>query len=389
VANNLAIADVHKVYPGGAHAVRDVTLAVEPGTFLVLLGPSGSGKTTLLRTIAGIERATSGSITIGDRVVAGGRIHRPPEQRDLSMVFQDYALWPHLSVNDNVAFALRRRGHSRATCRQLALTMLGRVGLERLAERFPGQLSGGEQQRVALARALVGDAGLLLCDEPLSNLDADLREHMRVEIASLVREVGATTIYITHDQQEAFALADQVGVMSKGELVQLGSPESVYATPSTRFVARFTGLAGELRVRVCDSPSPRGTVNVEPVVAHSGTPIHACIGRDAPTAGEAILTIRPGAVALCSSEDLNAHVRGTVTDVAFRGRAYELAVDLQGGGRLNGIHSERRVDRGSHVGLQLAATGCVVFGGSGNDKTEELVALPSVETPDVIEGVPA
>jgi iron(III) transport system ATP-binding protein len=389
VADRLAISALHKVYPGGAHAVRDVTLAVEPGTFLVLLGPSGSGKTTLLRTIAGIERATRGSITIGDRLVAGERIHRPPEQRDLSMVFQDYALWPHLTVLDNVAFALRRRGHSRASCRQLALTMLERVGLDRLAERYPGQLSGGEQQRVALARALVGDTGLLLCDEPLSNLDADLRERMRVEIASLVREVGATTIYITHDQQEAFALADQVGVMSKGELVQLGSPETVYATPSTRFVARFTGLAGELRVRVCGSTSPRGTVNVEPVFAQSGVPIHACIGRDAPSSGEATMTIRPGAVALCGSEDLAAHLKGTVTDVAFRGRAYELAVDLFGGGRLNGIHSERRVDRGGSVGLQLEATGCVVFGGVGDGEVEEVVGLPAEDKDDVVAGVPA
>jgi iron(III) transport system ATP-binding protein len=389
VADRLAITDIHKVYPGGAHAVKNVTIAVEPGTFLVLLGPSGSGKTTLLRTIAGIERATSGSIAIGDRLVAGGRVHRPPEQRDLSMVFQDYALWPHLTVKDNVAFALRRRGHSRAACRQLALTMLERVGLHRLADRYPGQLSGGEQQRVALARALVGDTGLLLCDEPLSNLDADLRERMRVEIASLVREAGATTIYITHDQQEAFALADQVGVMSKGELVQLGSPEAVYATPSTRFVARFTGLAGELRVRVCDTPSPRGTVNVEPLISDSDIPIHACIGRNAPVSGEAILTIRPGAVGICSPADLGAHLRGTVTDVAFRGRAYELAVDLQGGGRLNSIHSERRVDRGSPVGLQLEATGCVVFDDIGDNETEEVIELPSDNKSDVIEGVPA
>jgi iron(III) transport system ATP-binding protein len=376
------------VYPGGAHAVKDVTFAVEPGTFLVLLGPSGSGKTTLLRTIAGIERATSGSITIGDRVVAGGRIHRPPEQRDLSMVFQDYALWPHLTVTDNVAFALRRRGHSRVTCRQLALVMLERVGLDRLADRYPGQLSGGEQQRVALARALVGDTGLLLCDEPLSNLDADLRERMRVEIASLVREVGATTIYITHDQQEAFALADQVGVMSQGELVQLGSPETVYATPSTRFVARFTGLAGELRVRVSGSPSPRGTVNVEPVFAHSGRPIHACIGRVAPVSSEAIMTIRPGAVGLCGSEDADMHLKGTVTDVAFRGRAYELAVDLHGGGRLNGIHSERRVDRGSHVGLRLETTGCVVFDDIGEKGPADVLESQSVDKRDVIVGVP-
>jgi iron(III) transport system ATP-binding protein len=389
VADRLSVVDVNKIFPGAAHAVKDVTFTVEPGTFLVLLGPSGSGKTTLLRTIAGIERATSGTITIGDRLAAGGRTHRPPEQRDLSMVFQDYALWPHLTVVDNVAFALRRRHHSRATCHELALTMLERVGLGRLVGRYPGQLSGGEQQRVALARALVGDTGLLLCDEPLSNLDADLRERMRIEIASLVREVGATTIYITHDQQEAFALADQVGIMSQGRLVQFGSPEAVYAAPATRFVARFTGLAGELPVRVCGSPSPRGTVNVEPVLASCDRPIEACIGRVAPVTSQAMLTIRPGAVVLCGGADHNAHLRGTVADVAFRGRAYELAVDLHGGGRLNGIHSERRVDRGSEVGLQLEVTGCVVFDGTEETHGEEAVGLTGVDHSHVIVGVPA
>jgi iron(III) transport system ATP-binding protein len=267
--------------------------------------------------------------------------------------------------------------------------MLERVGLDNLAERYPGQLSGGEQQRVALARALVGDTGLLLCDEPLSNLDADLRERMRVEIASLVREVGATTIYITHDQQEAFALADQVGVMSKGELVQLGSPEAVYATPATRFVARFTGLAGELRVRLCGPDAPRGTIYVEPVFARSNMPIQACIGRQVPVADEATLTVRPGAVGLCSSEDPSAHLQGTVADVAFRGRAYELAVDLIGGGRFSGVHSDRRVDRGSKVGLRLEATGCVVFDGIDEGQREEVDELHPVGPHEVIVGMPA
>jgi iron(III) transport system ATP-binding protein len=382
VADRLVVQDVNKTYPDGAHAVKDVSFSVEPGTFLVLLGPSGSGKTTLLRTIAGIERATSGSITIGERQVAGDRLHRPPEQRDLSMVFQDYALWPHLSVTDNVAFALRRRRHSRATCRELALSMLERVGLGPLADRYPGQLSGGEQQRVALARALVGDTGLVLCDEPLSNLDADLRERMRVEISTLVREVGATTIYITHDQQEAFALADQVGVMSYGELVQLGSPEEVYATPATRFVARFTGLAGELPVQVCEDPSSRGTIAVLPVGSAAGRPIEACIGRVAPVAAEAVLTIRPGAVSLCGAEDPVAHLRGTVSDVAFRGRAYELAIDLHCGGRLSGVHTDRRADRGSTVGVQLDVTGCVAF------DVSEAGASAVPAAPDLILEVP-
>src|SRR5262249_32030524 len=157
-------------------------------TFLVLLGPSGSGKTTMLRCLAGIERITSGAIEIGSRTVADGRSHVPPDQRDLSMVFQDYALWPHLTAQENVAFALRRRGLPRAGCRSRALAMLERVGLADFPKRSPNELSGGQQQRVALARALIADTGLILCDEPLSNLDADLRERMRVEISSLVRD---------------------------------------------------------------------------------------------------------------------------------------------------------------------------------------------------------
>ena len=165
----------------------------------MLLGPSGSGKTTLLRCLAGIERIDRGTLSLGSRIVADGRAHIPPEQRDLSMVFQDYALWPHLTALDNVAFALRRRRLGRSECRARAALMLDRVGLDDFARRYPNELSGGQQQRVALARALIADTGLILCDEPLSNLDADLRERMRVEISALVREAGATTVYITHD----------------------------------------------------------------------------------------------------------------------------------------------------------------------------------------------
>jgi len=230
--------------------LRDVSLDAEAGTFLVLLGPSGSGKTTLLRCLAGIERVTSGRIAIGGRTVADSRAHVPPDQRDLSMVFQDYALWPHLMAADNVAFALRRRKMPRAQARERTAAMLDRVGLGALGERYPNELSGGEQQRVALARALVADTGLILCDEPLSNLDADLRERMRLEISSLVREAGATTVYITHDQAEAFALADRVGILEKGRLVQLGTPEEIYTRPATPFVARFTGLSGEFPVLI-------------------------------------------------------------------------------------------------------------------------------------------
>ena len=337
MASPISIASLTKTYPGGgAPALKAVSLDVAPGTFLVLLGPSGSGKTTLLRCLAGIERIDGGSISLSSRVVADGRSHVPPEQRDLSMVFQDYALWPHLTALDNVAFALRRRRLGRAECRERAAVMLSRVGLSDFARRYPNELSGGQQQRVALARALIADTGLILCDEPLSNLDADLRERMRVEISSLVREAGATTVYITHDQAEAFALADHIGVLEEGVLVQAGTPEDVYHHPATPFVARFTGLAGELRVRVVahggdgalEIAAADGAVGRLPALRPVGAV--GAVGT-APGPGDlALLAIRPTGVSLTHTEADERHLTGRVADVAFRGRGYEYAIDLPG-----------------------------------------------------------
>lgn len=360
----VALEELGKNYPGGSRALVDVSLAVEPGTFLVLLGPSGSGKTTLLRCVAGIERATSGRIRIGLNVVADGRIHVPPERRGLSMVFQDYGLWPHLVARDNVAFASRRHGVGREPARRSADAMLERVGLTRLADRYPSELSGGEQQRVSLARALVGGTGLVLCDEPLSNLDADLRDRMRVEISSLLRETGATTIYITHDQSEAFALADRIGVLENGRLVQVGTPEEIYTSPETPFVARFTGLAGELPVRVCGARSD-GTVRVEPASRSALMPLHARVGAGCFEVAAGVLLIRPTAVSLAAPDGEGHHLVGTVSDVAFRGRGYEHAVELHDGIRFSGIFAEHRVGRGENVGLRLDTDGCLVFPSSG------------------------
>jgi iron(III) transport system ATP-binding protein len=357
VADPITIENLGKTYPGGNQALREVSLAVEPGTFLVLLGPSGSGKTTLLRCLAGIERVTSGRITIGSRMVASDRVHIPPDQRDLSMVFQDYALWPHLTARDNVAFALRRRRVSRLECRTRALEMLSRVGLGALADRYPNELSGGEQQRVALARALIADTGLILCDEPLSNLDADLRERMRVEISALVREAAATTVYITHDQAEAFALADRVGVLERGRLVQAGTPEEIYTRPASPFVARFTGLAGELPVRVRDQ-DPDGTVLVEPTEGHS---FRARAPLEPLTGQAALVMIRPTGVRLTSNGSDERHLSGRVTDVAFRGRGYEHAIDINGTTRLTGVFADARAARGELVGLRMDPAGCHLF----------------------------
>jgi iron(III) transport system ATP-binding protein len=361
VAERVLVEGLEKIYPDGNRALEDLSLEVEPGTFLVLLGPSGSGKTTLLRCIAGIERASAGRITIGDRLVADSQRHLPPERRALAMVFQDYALWPHLVARDNVAFALRRHGHGRADCRKAASVMLERVGLGALAHRYPSQLSGGEQQRVALARALVGDMGLVLCDEPLSNLDADLRERIRIEISALIRNSGATTIYITHDQAEAFALADRVGVLERGRLVQLGRPEEIYSSPATPFVARFTGLAGELTVRVRGRTGANGTVEVDAEAHQLTRPLSALSELRDPLPANALLTIRPTAVKLCRIDRDEHHVLGTVADVAFRDRGYEHAVDIPGEVRINAVLAETRHGRGETVGLRLDPAGCRLF----------------------------
>jgi iron(III) transport system ATP-binding protein len=365
VAEPICVVSLTKTYPGAAGpALKSVSLDVAPGTFLVLLGPSGSGKTTLLRCLAGIERIDSGSLSIGSRVVADGRSHVPPEQRDLSMVFQDYALWPHMTALDNAAFALRRRRLGRAECRARALLMLERVGLAELARRYPNELSGGQQQRVALARALIADTGMILCDEPLSNLDADLRERMRVEISSLVREAGATTVYITHDQAEAFALADVIGVLEEGTLVQYGTPEEVYNHPATLFVARFTGLAGELAVRVTGHGSD-GSLEVSAAAGASGRlpamrPARTGVPKLRP-GDEALLAIRPTGIHLGKSVTDEPHLTGRVADVAFRGRGYEYAVDLPGLGRLTGVFARHRAERGEEVGLRLDPEGCHLF----------------------------
>jgi len=387
VAEKISIEKVDKYYPGGSRALGDVSLSVEPGTFLVLLGPSGSGKTTLLRCLAGIERITSGRVTIGPRVVADGAVHVPPERRDLSMVFQDYALWPHMVARDNVAFALKRRGIGRVEGRRVADVMLARVGLASLADRYPSELSGGEQQRVALARALVADTGLVLCDEPLSNLDADLRERMRIEISSLVRQAGATAIYITHDQSEAFALADKVGVLEKGRLVQLGVPEEIYAAPASPFVARFTGLSGELAVRVRSADRGDGLVDVEAVTPSAVRPLRARVGVHGARATHGTLMIRPTAVRICGTESDEHHLLGTVADVAFRGRGYEHAVELACGTQLSGVFSEGRVERGDIVGLRLDTVGCLVFP-SGEATTMAVATLDGAPLPLVGAGAP-
>jgi iron(III) transport system ATP-binding protein len=345
---------------GRATALDSVELTVAAGQFMVLLGPSGSGKTTLLRLVAGIDRPTAGSIAIGDTVFADGGRYLPPQRRGLAMVFQDYALWPQVSVLSNVVYALERLRLPRQDARRRALAMLDRVGLARLANRRPPELSGGEQQRVALARALVARPAVLLCDEPLSHLDADLRERLRTEIATLARENDTTVLYITHDQGEAFALADQIGVLQSGRLVQCGLPETVYHTPATPFVARFTGVAGELHGRIAGERDAAGRVRVD---TPNGPVLASEPARGQPGSAVTVL-VRPAAARLA---DDGGGLRGQVEDIAYRGHGYDHLVRLADGTRLAGVFAAERRQRGAEVEVGLDPAGCFAYPSGAGD----------------------
>jgi iron(III) transport system ATP-binding protein len=241
---DVSVEDLRKRY-GPVEALRGVSLAFEAGRLTAILGPSGCGKTTLLRSIAGFVRVDAGRIRFGGEDVTG----RPPQERATAMVFQSYALWPHMSVFDNIAYGLRLRRLPREQIRERVLATLALVEIgeiEAVAARKPGALSGGQQQRVALARALVIEPRVLLLDEPLSNLDAKVRQRLRAEIRQLQRRVGTTTIYVTHDQEEALAIADQVVLMNAGAVVQTGAPEDVYRRPADAFAADFLGVTTRL-----------------------------------------------------------------------------------------------------------------------------------------------
>ncbi|MHB8659942.1 MAG: ABC transporter ATP-binding protein [Solirubrobacteraceae bacterium] len=356
-------------------ALDDVSVSVARGRFLVLLGPSGSGKSTLIRCLAGIDHPSSGAIAIGGTVVADDRRRQPPERRDLTMVFQDFALWPHMTVADNVAFALRRRKLSRTEVSARVRSMLDRVGLLSHADRYPHELSGGEQQRVALARALVARPTLLLFDEPLSSLDANLRERLRIEIGTLVRDQGATAVYITHDQREAFALGDEIGILEQGRLVQRGTPETIYGAPATPFVARFTGLSGALRGRLLASAS--GAAELVHVAIPTSDPrrtldLNATAMVNLPAGSAVQVMLRPTAVRICRADARAADIRAVVRDSAYHGRGYDYVLELSRGADLAGVFSTRRLTRGETVGVRIDPAGALLFGDDASVNTPPL-----------------
>ncbi len=252
---------------GPVAAVSDIDIA--EGEFIALLGPSGCGKTTTLRCIAGLEEVSDGEIIMGDRLVSSKTESVPPEKREIGMVFQSYAIWPHMTVAENVAFGLGMKGLAKSEVADRVQTALSLVGLAPYGSRGASQLSGGQQQRVALARAIVLEPGVLLFDEPLSNLDAKLREKMRFELRELQTRLGTTSIYVTHDQQEAMVIADRVVLMNEGRIDQIGAPTALYSRPVSRFGAEFIGLANIFRGQVVGTEGGTQVRISDDVVLHS------------------------------------------------------------------------------------------------------------------------
>ena len=300
---------------GKTVALEEFSLSASTGEILVLLGPSGCGKTTLLRSIAGLERPDSGEILLGNELVFSEKrgICTPPHLRRIGMVFQNYALWPHLTVLRNVSYPLKIRRIPRAMIRRKVGEMLSLVQLDGLERRYPHELSGGQQQRVALARALIMDPRLLLLDEPLSSLDAKLREEMREELKRVHGETELTMLYVTHDQTEAMALADRIGVMESGKLIQLDQPSEIYEHPQTEFVARFIGtgnlLSGEVQTKDGDA--------ILTLEDGKSVPLSQVT---LPTSGSVLLAVRPEEIAISHDDE---GLAATIKSVTYLGNAIE------------------------------------------------------------------
>ena len=322
--------------------IDGLNLAIPPGCFFTLLGPSGCGKTTLLRTMAGFIPVESGRLSFGGFDVT--RV--PAHQRNIGMVFQDYALFPNRSVFDNAAYGLRARKVPLALIKQRVAAALDRVGLAQYASRLPAELSGGQRQRVALARALVIQPQVLLMDEPLSNLDAKLRIQVRQTISELQREAGITTVFVTHDQEEALALSDQIAVMEQGRVAQLGTPRDVYGQPASGYVADFIGAANLLPVQCVASAS--GSVRLEldghPVAAHA----------PAPLSGQAVLVARPEDIGVSTQPE--AGVPARILAEQYLGIKMHYRVELPSGRVMNvDVHGGQTspLGRGMQIGLMF------------------------------------
>jgi iron(III) transport system ATP-binding protein len=297
--------------------IREFNEVINDREFVTLLGPSGCGKTTMLRMIAGFEKPTSGEISIDDTIVSSAKTFVPPERRGIGMVFQSYAVWPHMTVFQNVAYPLKIAKLPKAEIKSKVETILQAVHLEQYAQRIPSQLSGGQQQRVALGRALVSEPKLLLLDEPLSNLDAKLRESMRFEIKDIQKKFGITVVYVTHDQTEAMAMSDRIIVLNHGLIQQVAIPTEIYRNPANQFVADFVGKVNFFK----------GTISAGKIEL---TGIGQSIPYQGPCTGKVVIAIRPENIILSPASSPSGVLEGTLLSMFYLGDINDCRIDING-----------------------------------------------------------
>lgn len=343
-------------------AVHGVSFYVPKGKFFTLLGPSGSGKTTILRCIAGLEFPDSGEIRLGEKTFYSDekRIALMPEERGIGMVFQSYAIWPHMNVFDNVAFplrfGLRRVPHGEIMSR--VRRVLSLVQMEGLESRMATQLSGGQQQRVALARALVAEPELLLLDEPLSNLDAKLREEMRIEIRRIQRTLDLTTIYVTHDQAEALSMSDQVALLRSGKVVQVGPPREIYERPGDLFASTFIGTTNKLAgfMEHPGKPGSLGSVRIQ------GRELRCIIGEGCSEKGNVVVCVRPEDIEVTVASEVSTDGwKGVVRQVVYFGDSMSCEIESAGSILRARLHPSIILEEGQEVLLDFSSERCVAF----------------------------
>ncbi|MBA5639409.1 ABC transporter ATP-binding protein [Duganella sp. LX20W] len=356
--NELSVNELHLDYGSGAHAnpiLKGVSMHLQKGEVVALLGPSGSGKTTLLRAVAGLESPKLGTIDIGDRRVFEGErgFEMPAEQRNLGLVFQSYALWPHKTVFDNVAYGLKLRKMGAADIAERVNEVLKQLGLGHLGERFPHQLSGGQQQRVAIARALVYNPPVILLDEPLSNLDAKLREEARAFLRELIVRLGLSALMVTHDQAEAMAISDRILLLNNGRIEQQGTPQSMYETPDTLFTAEFMGSNNRLPGRIVQRNGSRVQLDV------NGATLQAT-ARGASTSAEGATIIRVEEVRVSATPVENA-IELPLLTCMYLGDRFECLFKSESGPEISlRAHSRYKLEPGRYW-LQLPADKLWVF----------------------------
>jgi iron(III) transport system ATP-binding protein len=355
-----------KEYPNDSgqsvRAAQQITFEVPQGKLFTLLGPSGCGKTTTLRSIAGLEKPSSGEIVVGDQVVysSAKKIFIPPNSRDIGMVFQSYAIWPHMNVYENAAFPLKvgKKKFSKKQIEDKVLRALHVVALDGLEAREATKLSGGQQQRLALARALVMEPRLLLLDEPLSNLDAKLRERMRFELKRLQRDVGITSIYVTHDQSEALALSNQIAVMNAGKIVMLGTPREIYETPNSQFVADFIGTTNFVEGRILTARDKDGHYNIH-------TSFGEVVGSSAEDIGigeSVLLSIRPENLHISLERPSGINVwQATLDAKVFLGEYLDFQLSNGDHQLMARVHPSLRIENGSQVHIEINPDNCVAI----------------------------